>query len=70
MKKEDACFIHDNEIYYQIDASDKEIDQDLERMVDEAMHTDEFDYPADLALQAQKYLIIRQTGKIMKNYCE
>lgn len=67
--REEACFIHNGEIYYRLDASDKEIDHDLQRLVEESMY-DDFEHGDKIFLQAQVCLILRQSELILKKHCE
>ena len=69
MSKEEACFIHNGEIYYRIGASEKEIDNDLQRMVGDSIYED-FNEESKIQIKAQIYLIYRQTHKIKNKYCE
>jgi hypothetical protein len=67
--REEACFIYNGEIYYRIDASDEEIDHDLQSLVEESMYDNSEDSER-IMIQAQKYLILRQSQLILKNHCE
>jgi len=69
MSKNETCFIYRGEIYYKIEATHKEIDIGLQHMVDDAMYYDEFEHSTELVIQAQLYLISRQTELIMKKHC-
>ncbi len=67
--REEACFIYNGEIYYRLDATDQEIDTDLQSLVEESMY-DDYDNSEKIMLQAQAYLILRQSELILKNHCE
>lgn len=67
--REEACFVYNGEIYYRLDASEKEIDTDLQRLVDESMF-DDFEYNENVLIKAQIFLIIRQIKLIKKKHCE
>lgn len=65
MSKNETCFIYNDEIYYRIDVTEKQIDDGLKYMVDETIYEE-----PDHAYQAQMYLIDRQVKLIMRKHCE
>ncbi len=69
MSKRETCFVYRGEIYYTINATDKEIDQGLKGMVDDVLYYDEFDYSPEISIQAQIHLIFRQSQLIIKKHC-
>jgi len=68
MSKEDACFIHNGEIYYIVGAAERDIERYLENIVD-FYETDEYQSLNLIRIKAQKYLIDRQIQLIMSKYC-
>jgi hypothetical protein len=67
--REEACFIHNGEIYYRLDATDEEIDHDLQSLVDDSLY-DDSELNNKIIIQAQHCLILRQSELILKNHCE
>jgi hypothetical protein len=69
MSREEACFIHNGEIYYRVGASEKDIDRDLQRMANDDVYDDFIDETRIIIL-AQMYLIQRQQRLIENKYCK
>ena len=71
MGKKDSCFIHNGEIYYKIGSSGKDIDYGLKSMVDEFLEYEDFEeLEEEIAIQAQRYLVLRQSELIIKKHCK
>lgn len=70
MSKDDICFVYLGEIYYKIEATDKQIDEGLHYMVEQAMYYDDFEYDLEIPIQAQISLIYRQAELIIEKHCK